>query len=179
MQSVRVRTLILAVAFTVVGGCAGTPDLPEDRLWGSPRQVESTPLGGEALAMMKREMARAHGDMLHFHETLAALDARGDRSGSIQFSRFVDAYMGLHLEPLLASAWQSDHPELAALDVNLRFAVADVLIQLRDPRRVQDVIEEIESRYRGRENMLVEYPIGSQSPLSEGLRLLRERKWRG
>ena len=69
--------------------------------------------------------------------------------------------------------------ELMALDANLRFAQADVLIQMRDPRRVERVIEEIERRFEGRGSMLVEYPLGSQGTLSEGVKRLRDNKWRG
>ena len=42
---------------------------------------------------------------------------------------------------------------------------------------VQDAIEDIESRFLGREGMLVEYPVGEQRALVEALELLRQRKW--
>ena len=74
---------------------------------------------------------------------------------------------------------QSRHPELMALDANLRLAKAEVLIQMRSPKRVQEVIEELQKRYAGREDMLVEFPIGKQGTLRDGLRRLGERKWRG
>ena len=63
---------------------------------------QSTPLGGPALALRKQEMQRAHRDMLHFHTTLESLQQRKDRNGLMLFSQFLDAYMGMHLDPLLA-----------------------------------------------------------------------------
>ena len=78
---------------------------------------------------------------------------------------------------MLAPAWQSSHPELMALDANLRFMKAQLLADMRYTRRVQDAIEDIEIRFMGREGMLVEYPVGEQRPLGEALVLLRESKW--
>jgi hypothetical protein len=66
-----------------------------------------------------------------------------------------------------------------ALDANLRLAKAEVLIQMRSPQRVQDVLDELEKRYRGREDMLVEFPIGKQGTLRDGMKRLSDRKWRG
>ncbi len=179
----RLAALVAALALPALAsplsGCASHPEIPDDLAWGETAAEESAPLGGEALEMMTHEMERSQNDMLHFHTTLRALRARKDRSGFIQLSGFLDAYMGLHVRPLLRSEWQSNHPELMALDANLRFAVAEVFIQLRDPSRAQRTIEEIERRFKGRENMLVEYPIGGQSTLGEALELARNKKWRG
>jgi len=175
------RTTRWMPTLTVVAallGCTGATGIPEDA-WIQTAAEESAPLGGEALAMMKREMERAHRDMGHFRTTLASLRERKDRSGSIQLSKFVDAYMGLHLGPLLRSEWQSRHPELMALDANLRLATAEVLIQLRDPRRAEQVLDEITTRFAGRGSLLVEYPVGNRSTLEEALQLLNESKWRG
>ena len=80
---------------------------------------------------------------------------------------------------LLSGEWQSRHPELTALDANLRFAKAELLVALRMPRRAQAVMDEIEVRFQGREDMLVDYPFGEQRSLGEGLQMLRDRKWRG
>jgi hypothetical protein len=117
--------------------------------------------------------------MAHFRTTLETLRVHADRSGQILFSQFLDAYMGIHLAPLLAGEWQSRHPELMALDAGLRLAQAEVLIQMRAPRRVQEVLDELTRRFPGRDAMLVEFPVGSQTTLESALRELRERKWRG
>ena len=82
-------------------------------------------------------------------------------------------------DPLLAGEWQSRHPELNAIDANVRFAKAELLIQLGETRRAQAVMDEIERRFHGREDMLVDYPFGDHRALGEGLELLRNRKWRG
>lgn len=140
---------------------------------------ESSPLGGDALAQRKLSLSRAHKDLEHFQKTLASLRYRKDRSGTILFVNFLEAYMGTHLTPILSNEWQSRHPELMGLDANLRFAQAELLGQMRDPRRVQGMIEDIERRFSGRGNMLIEYPYGEHHTLSEGLTVLRERKWRG
>jgi hypothetical protein len=97
----------------------------------------------------------------------------------VLFSNFLSAYMGLHLDPLLRSEWQSRHPELMALDANLRLAQAEVLIQMRDPRRVQAVLDEIRSRFGGRDGMLVESPSGGQGTLRDALKRLSSSKWKG
>ena len=64
-----------------------------------------------------------------------------------------------------------------ALDVNLRFMKAQILADMRYTRKVQRAIDDIQNRYLGRENMLVEYPVGEQRPLGEALELLRTQKW--
>jgi hypothetical protein len=143
------------------------------------RSEQNTPLGGAALAQRKQDLQRAHRDMIHFHATLESLQHRRDRNGLLLFSQFLDAYMGMHLDPLLESEWQSRQPELMALDANLRLVKAEVLIQMRAPGRVQQTLEELRERFKGREDMLVEYPIGKQGTLRDGLRKLGERKWRG
>ena len=175
----ELRRWFASAACAALFACAGQTEF-QDVLALEPTAAEqNTPLGGPALALRKQEMQRAHRDMLHFHTTLESLQQRKDRNGLMLFSQFLDAYMGMHLDPLLESEWQSRHPELMALDANLRLAKAEVLIQMRSPRRVQEVIEELQKRYAGREDMLVEFPIGKQGTLRDGLRRLSERKWRG
>ena len=181
-MSRRIKNPVGLLASAVCGAlfaCAGQTEF-QDVLMLEPTAAEqSTPLGGAALAQRRQDMQRAHRDMLHFHATLESLQQRKDRNGLMLFSQFLDAYMGVHLDPLLESEWQSRHPELMALDANLRLAKAEVLIQMRSPQRVQQVIEELRERYAGREDMLVEFPIGKQGTLRDGLRRLGERKWRG
>jgi hypothetical protein len=165
---------LLLAALACAGGGATTDEL---EIFERPVRGESTPLGGEALTQRKHELARAYRDMTHFHATLESLVHRKDRSGLVLFSGFLDKYMGLHLDPLLRNDWQSRHPELMALDASLRLAKAEVLIALRDPGRVQEVLDDLRTRFEGREEMLVEYPIGEQSTLGEAILQLSERKW--
>jgi hypothetical protein len=176
MKDVFVALLALVAGLVA---CGPSHRLPPGLLYEGTRQEENAPLGGDALAHRKLEMQRAYRDLIHFHATFESLFFRRDRSGQILFSEFVGTYMGTHLDPILRNEWQSHHPELMGLDANLRFVQAEVLMQMRDPAGAEAAIEEIERRFQGRENMLVDYPIGEQSTLAEGLEILRDRKWRG
>lgn len=138
---------------------------------------EEAPLGGEALARRRLDLARAWRDLLHFDETMQSLVDRRDSRSVALLDGFLDQYMSEHLDPMLRPMWQSTHPEVMALDANLRFMKAQILADMRYPRRVQQSIEDIETRFEGRESMLVEYPVGEQQSLGEALEVLRERKW--
>jgi len=164
----------------LLAGCASGPGQSETLSFDGPVEVQETaPLGGEGLALRKRDLRRAHRDMSHYHATLENLHTRKDRGGLIMFNRYLDAYMHTHLAPILEARWQSRHPELMALDANLRLAQADVLVRMHETRRAQATIDEIRSRFAGRESLLVEYPIGDQTTLQKALTSLEERKWRG
>ena len=117
--------------------------------------------------------------MVHIQRTMQSLIDRNDGRALSELDRFVDRYMGVHLDPLLRAEWQSSHPELMARDASLRFLQAEVLIQMRYPRRVQIVREEIERRYQGQKDLLIEYPIGKQGTLEHSLEVLATRKWKG
>jgi hypothetical protein len=168
----RILTLALLAAFSLA--CASAQDY-EVRNVG----VSESPLGGEALVQRKYDLDRAHRDLLHFHTTLTSMVDRNDSRSISLFDDFLAAYLGEYLDPLLRAQWQSKHPELAAVDASLRFAKAELLIQMRYPRSVQETIDEIERRYTGREGLLIEYPMGRQGTLGEGLEILRDRKWKG
>lgn len=172
---VTAATVVLAaaVAFAALG-CAGpAPDSSiQDKL------VE-TPLGGEALIQRKRDLDRTFRDLVHFHVTLTSLVDRNDSRAVAQFDAFLSTYMGEYLDPLLRAGWQSKHPELAAVDASLRFAKAELLIQMRYPRRVQHTIDDIETRFQGRDALLIDYPVGRQGTLGDGLEILKDRKWKG
>jgi hypothetical protein len=169
--------LILGGAF--LAACAGTPDFPNAFAGEETVQEQSSPLGGTALAQRRREMERAYRDMVHHRATLVNLRQRGDRNGMILFSQFLDAYVTRHLGPLLRSQWQSRHAELMALDASLRLLRADAFVQMRSPGRVQEELDEIDRRFAGRDNLLVDYPVGEQGTLASAIESLRKRKWRG
>jgi hypothetical protein len=176
----RARGATAAIALAaLVSACVGVDRAPSDLVPYASAAEASTPLGGEALVQRKHEMRRAHADMIHFHKTLQGLHFREDDNGLVLFSKFLEAYLAVHVDPMLAGEWQSRHPELTSLDANMRFAKAELLIQLRLTRQAQRVMDEIEERFRSRTDMLVDYPFGHQRPLGEGLELLRERKWKG
>jgi hypothetical protein len=178
VQSLRGRAglTVPALLACLLLACGGVrPEYNEP----SELAVEESPLGGEALVQRRQDLGRAYGDMVAFQATMASLIDRRDSRGLSAFDEFVATYMGRHLDPLLTSMWQSSHPELMAVDANLRFMKADVLVQMRYPRRVQRVIDDIELRYAGRESMLVAYPVGEQTTISQALEILKTRKWDG
>jgi len=168
------RALAAALLAAAALGCAGAQQADLEA-----RRVSETPLGGEALVQRKHDLERAHRDLLAFHATLVSLSDRHDSRSITLFDDFLAAWMGQYLDPLLRSEWQSRHAELAGVDASLRFAKAELLIQMRYPRRVQESIDDIERRFRGRESLLIDYPVGRQGTLGDGLQILRDRKWKG
>ena len=173
------RIPALALCAALFAGCAGSPD--PLRAFDGEETIEeqATPLGGAALQQRRREMERAYGDMVNHRATLLNLRARNDRNGSMLFGSFLEAYLARHLAPLLRSEWQSRHPELMALDASLRLLEAEVRVELRDTGRVQEQLDELARRFAGRETLLVDYPVGKQTPLGTAIEGLRKRKWRG
>jgi hypothetical protein len=172
----RLRRLGAVLIASLLTACAGAR--PEYQQSGD-LTIEEAPLGGEALLQRKQDLQRAFDDMLAFQLTMSDLINRRDSRGLAAFDDFVAQYVVEHLDPLLVASWQSSHPETMAVDANLRFVKADVLVQMRYPRRVQRVIEDIELRYQGRQGMLVDYPVGEQSALGDALEILKHRKWDG
>ena len=174
------RTLALrALAFAAIVpflACAGSGD-PDFESMESANAVEEAPLGGEALAQRRMDLDRAWRDLMHFEATMESMVDRRDGRSVALLDGFLDEYMGTHLAALLRPRWQSSHPEVMALNANLRVLQAELFAQMRYTRRVQDSIDDIEDRFLGRENMLVEYPRGEQRPLGEALQMLRDRKW--
>lgn len=173
----RVGLAVLAAALALAA--CRTPSAPDTLLGPEETAAESRPLGGQSLAQRKQELDRAWRDLVHFHATLESLRHRKDRNGFVLFSGFVDAYMGTHLDPLIEPEWQSEHPELQGLDANVRLVQAELLMHLRNPQRMQRALNEIERRYAGRGEMLVDYPVGEQSRLADAIENLKTRKWRG
>jgi len=167
----RILAALASVALSF--GCSVAREAPRDFATQLTVAEETAPLGGSALTQRRIEMERAHRDLIQVHTTLESLRYHDDRNGVKRLSRFIDAYMGLHLDRLLRHEWQSRHPELMALDANLRFVKAEVLIRMDSGDRARGVIKDIERRFQGREGMLVEYPIGKQSTLEEGLEILK------
>ena len=173
----RAGRIVLAILALVAAACGGGSHYGDFEV--ADLVVSETPLGGEALTQRKHEMKRAYGDLVHFHATLESLVDRRDARSIGIFDEFLARYLGTHIVPLLRAEWTSTHPELASLDASLRFAEAEVLIQMRYPRRVQMVIDELERRFEGRADLLVRYPLAGQGTLGAGLERLRDRKWSG
>jgi len=169
----------LLLVLAMGAACRSAGPQPGEFAPDATRAEESAPLGGQSLAQKKTEMRRSLRDLRHMHRTLESLAHRRDSQGFSNFSGFLDAYLGTHVDPLLAGRWQSRHPEVMALDANLRLMKAEVFILMRDSGRVQETVEDIRARYAGRENMLVEFADGKQGTLREGLDRLERGKWAG
>lgn len=171
--------LAIAGAALLASACVSTDPVQAEFAWeeSSAKAASETQLGGQALIHRKRELIRAQKDLAFFYETLTALRQRRDHGGYLMLASFMDAYFGVHLRPMLAPRWQSSHPETMALDVSLRLAEAEMYVQMRDPARAQDTLDEISKRFRGREGMLVELPTGGQGTLGEAMDSILERKW--
>ena len=162
-------------------GCATNELAPSGALdlEAAPAADQNTPLGGVSLSTRRLELVRTQADLVHFMATLDSLQLRRDQSGQILFKGFVDEYLGTHVDPMLATAMHSEQPELAGLDASIRFLEAELLTKLRSPHRAQETIDALEQLYQGREDMLVDWPIGKKTPLKKAMQLLEDRKWRG
>jgi hypothetical protein len=178
----RSRTLVVSLALALFAlGCASGPRLPKDVTMedeATPAPA-SNPLGGISLSQRRMELERAQKDLVHFAATLDSLQLRREQNGLVLFKGFVDEYLGTWVDPMLATDMHSKNPELASLDAGIRLMEAELLTRLRSPGRAQKVIDEIERLYDGRDDMLVDYPVGKKSPMKKALDLLADKKWRG
>ena len=174
------RTPLIVSVVLVFGalglGCGGGSrhPLPADFATQLAPNEETAPLGGTGLRQRTLELQRAHRDLIHIHDTFESLIYHHDRKGEDRLGRFAAAYMALHLDRMLGHKWQSKHPEVMGLDANLRLLKADILMKMRSEDRADRVIDDIRERYRGRESMLVDYPVGTQQSLADGLRVLQQ-----
>ncbi len=166
----------LFLALSLGAGCA-SKDGPEGVEAEQQEELVETSLNGEALSQRRTDLMRAWRDLVHLDTTMRGLNDRNDSPSIVLLDNYIAQYMDAHLDPLLRPEWQSSHPEVMALDANLRFMKAQLLSNMRYPRKVQDAIDDIEDRFEGRESMLVEYPVGEQRALGEALEMLRDQKW--
>jgi hypothetical protein len=174
MTEIALRAWIAGVACFVLAACVSSANRPVD--FGSTEKAaeETAPLGGASLDLRRENMARMYEDLMHFRTALDDAEQRGDRTTQVALHHFVDAYIGMHLDPMLAGEWQSRHPELWGVDADLRLAKAQVLARMRERARANAVLDEVGTRYAGREDMLVHYPPGNQSPLGKAVQLIRD-----
>jgi hypothetical protein len=174
MNTRRIHSLALAgLCAAALAGCAPSTYKPIE--FGSTEKSaeEAGPTGGASLEQRRVNLARMYKDLVHFRTSLADAEQRGDRPTMVALGYFIDAYIGMHLDPMLSGEWQSRHPELWGMDADLRLAKAEVLVHMHDRGRADEVLDELQTRYAGREDMLVHYPIGSQSSLGKAMALIR------
>ena len=174
-RALKMLAVLLVVSFAFA--CA-KPE-PHDPLLGKKLSSDAkAPLGGASLDRHRHELKLASRDLSQFHTTMADLLSRRDLDGRIRFTRFLESYLDEHLESILARSWQSDHPELAGADANLRVMYAEILIQMGRPYRVEDVVAEMRNRYPDQSRILVEMPAGEQVTLAAAIKSITKRMWR-
>jgi hypothetical protein len=171
---IRASAPMLAVALLAAASC-GSPrvQVPADFGSAATAAEESGPVGGVGLHQRRERLERLFKDLSHIRKSLDSARHRGDGESETQLARFAGAYLWMHLDPLLAAEWQSRHPELMALDAGLRLAEVELLRAMNEGKRAQQALADLEQRYAGREDLLVDYPVGSQSPLRNALEELR------
>jgi hypothetical protein len=137
---------------------------------------EAAPIAGVALQQRRERLERLFKDLTHIRRSLRSANQRGDRETHTELARLAGAYLGLHIDPLLAAEWQSEHPELMALDAGLRLAEVELLREMNDGARARAVLENLERRFADREELLVDYPVGEQTSLREALEQIRGKR---
>jgi hypothetical protein len=168
--------LALALAALALSGCLPRRIAPADFAGATTSAEEAAPVGGAALHQRRELLARMYRDLVHLRESFDGIEQRGDREATAQLGRFAGAYIFLHLDPLLRPEWQSQHPELGALDASLRLAEVDVLLGMGEDGLARRVLDDVTRRFAGREDMLVDWPVGAQSPLGDAVKRLRAGK---
>jgi hypothetical protein len=165
---------LLAGCAALTQACVNDERLADDWVAKANTKEASAPLGGEALAQRKLDLARTYKDLGHFLVTIDGLHRRHDRNGLVMFSEFADFYVSKNVVPMLEPEWQSRHPEIAQLDANARFAVVALWARLGATSSASRMLDEIDRRYKGRGEMLVGYPIGGESTLHDAVARLRQ-----
>ena len=133
-------------------------------------------IAGEALEQRKLKMRRAHRDLVALHATIETLRRHKSLTDISVMDSYLDPYLDEHVDEMLSQKGESWHAELQVLDANLLFAKAAVLIEMRDKGAVDSVILGIEKRFRGLDDLPVEYPIGTRTTLGRGLRDLQSNR---
>jgi hypothetical protein len=164
----------IAACALVSAGCMSDERIADDWMAKASKGEASAPLGGEALSQRKLDLDRTYRDLGHFLTTIDGLHRRNDRAGLVQFTEFADFYVAKHVIPMLEPEWQSRHPEVSTLDANARFAVAALWAKIGASYSSERMLDEIEKRYKGRGEMIVGYPIGSESTLRDAVKRMRE-----
>lgn len=167
------RTLLLMLMISALGCGHGQPA----HLAGTATEGGSLPLTGTALVQHKHEMRRALESLFVFRHSLETLAVRREARNREVFSDFLEAYFGMHIDPLVRRDLQGGRPELTTLRANLTIAKADLLIGIGERPRAEAVLAELAQRVRGNERLLIEYPPGEQTTVGKALELLHQKRW--
>jgi hypothetical protein len=171
----RVSAALLLAGAAALAGCASDERIADDWVAKANAHEANAPLGGEALSQRRLDLERSYRDLGHFLVTLDGLHRRNDKSGLVMFSEFAGFYVSKHVVPMLEPEWQSRHPEIAQRDANTRLAVASLWAKLGATSSANRMLDDIDRRFKGRGEMVVAYPIGSESTLRDAVKRLRDR----
>lgn len=176
MSAHRSSLCALVVAAALASGCA-LPRASESSDAVAPPEATEL-LVGAALEQHRREMEGASEAMREFRRSLESLSGPGDLAARKLFGEFADAYVGLHLAPLLRTTWQRTRdPELAVLYAELGFARAELLLRMGERQRAREALDDLESRFAGSERILISYPDAEPRTFEEAMRIIRGKRW--
>jgi len=163
---------LAALTLLVLAGCAGTTD-PFEAFERTPVAIEGESfLDGETLAQRVKQMRRAQRDLRYFQASLESL-RRHERGEEIaQLADFLRRYMDGPVAEVLSNRKESWSPQLTQLDANLLFTQAHLTVDLRDEARLTALIQAIETRFEGMDQLVVQYPIGHENTLADAFRHL-------
>jgi hypothetical protein len=165
------RTGAALVSLLVGIGCARAV---EDAL---DSREESPEAAGQALIQRRHDLERIHSGLLALRDSVDVIRSRPDPVNRELIGDFAFAYLAMHVDPLLAPGWQSASPALEGLDAEMRLLEAELLMRLEHRSDAERVLDEIERRFAQRSDLVVNYPVGKQSSLTEAVRIARAPRW--
>jgi len=123
----------------------------------------------QRLAQREHELVRARSDLAHFRTTLRHLREHETGWTGSSFNPYLVRFLEERVDPLVSNEWQSGHPELAQLDVDLRLLRAEALLDMNMKRDASRAIRDIVQNYEGQEQMLVTNAYGERATLEDSL----------
>ena len=165
----RITSVSAALLASVLGaGCANVSDearLREQAVQDSPRRLDQR----------ERVLERAIEDLAHFRRTHRHMEENARGWFGPSFDPFLERFVEERVDPLLSNDWQSSHPEISQLDVDLRLRRTEALIDLGKKRPAARSIRDIARRYHRQQQMLVRDSLGRRVTLAEGIVLLERQ----
>ena len=70
-----------------------------------------------------------------------------------------------------------DAAKLEGLDAEMRLLEAELLMRLEHRSDAERVLDEVDRRFAHRSDLVVNYPVGKQSSLTEAVRIARAPRW--
>ena len=136
----RCRAII--VALLCMGGCmSGCATVSNDALI----REQAVQNSEHRLAQRERELVRARSDLTHFRTTLRHLREHESGWSRSKFNPFLVRFLEERIDPLVSNEWQTSHPELSQLDVDLRLLRAEAFLDLRMNRDASRAVKSLEA----------------------------------